>query len=707
MKKSITRFSLFLILTCFVMLGLHTTSCLASDETPPVIHWDTLSVSPKKVQPGETVTLKVKITDDSDIVSVSMQTHQNRFLGESVELYPGVGDYYQASFSSVMLGTNQIFDLTARDVYGNETSVVNQCSDDAKAWFGSFDSIQTADMSQADFYVDPGSYKKETDAPIITDVSKITVSKAKPEYQDVVKISIPMKDASPILSCFMTFSNAIGSFPSWGEYNESTGMMVFDVDISAMGSTAISWMEVKDAWGNTQSYVNIASPYFDRDYPDGVSGSVMTGVDFSKADCWCGGVQKDFAGPEILLDTFRIDKIYLGLGENAKVQFKASDESPMNYYGMNIWFYGKKAGGFAGTPVYNEETGYFEIDVAGQYYGEYQIWGVEMTDVWGNRSFYQDFAYLAEKGETPQPNALNADLSMTKCYVGLFNDSVFASNSTMDETSGLDVDRNLEKAAEEALLEENYIKLDAMEIDVDGTLDMSEEKTIVALRVPKVYKDGERLRIRHLLASGQVQTQNATVDHGRVSILVDSFSPFLVEVAKDDYRISKITSSMVSLSYTSKTYTGSYLKPTVKVKGVASSYYKVSYSNNKYAGKATVTVTGINGMEGKVTKYFTIKKKTPSLSISTSSKSLRYSSVKSKTYYTSAISVKGVMEKASKTFTKVSGSSKLSIAKTSGKIVVKKGTKKGTYSIKVKLKTGSTKDYNSASVTKTIKVKVY
>jgi len=65
------------------------------------------------------------------------------------------------------------------------------------------------------------------------------------------------------------------------------------------------------------------------------------------------------------------------------------------------------------------------------------------------------------------------------------------------------------------------------------------------------------------------------------------------------------------------------------------------------------------------------------------------------------------MEKASKTFTKVSGSSKLSIAKTSGKIVVKKGTKKGTYSIKVKLKTGSTKDYNSASVTKTIKVKVY
>ena len=56
------------------------------------------------------------------------------------------------------------------------------------------------------------------------------------------------------------------------------------------------------------------------------------------------------------------------------------------------------------------------------------------------------------------------------------------------------------------------------------------------------------------------------------------------------------------------------------------------------------------------------------------------------------------------TFKKVAGSSKLSIK--NGKIVVKKGTKKGTYKINVKASVAAGNGYKAASTTKVIKVVV-
>ena len=175
---------------------------------------------------------------------------------------------------------------------------------------------------------------------------------------------------------------------------------------------------------------------------------------------------------------------------------------------------------------------------------------------------------------------------------------------------------------------------------------------------------------------------------------------------------AKIYSENVSLSYTSKTYTGKTLTPsvTVTVDGVTLTEgedYTVSYSasTRKNAGTYKIYVYGSgNYTSGKITKSYKITKASQSLKVTTSTKSVKYSSVKKKAQTVTAITkVSGA--KGTVTYKKTSGSSKLTVSKT-GKITVKKGTKKGTYKIKVKVSSASTTNYSSASKTVTITVKV-
>ena len=62
--------------------------------------------------------------------------------------------------------------------------------------------------------------------------------------------------------------------------------------------------------------------------------------------------------------------------------------------------------------------------------------------------------------------------------------------------------------------------------------------------------------------------------------------------------------------------------------------------------------------------------------------------------------------KGKRTYSKVSGNKNITINKKTGKITVKKGLKRGTYKIKIKVKAAKTKKYKAGSKTVTAKVKV-
>lgn len=99
-----------------------------------------------------------------------------------------------------------------------------------------------------------------------------------------------------------------------------------------------------------------------------------------------------------------------------------------------------------------------------------------------------------------------------------------------------------------------------------------------------------------------------------------------------------------------------------------------------------------------------VSKYTNPMKVSKSTKTVKYSKVKKKAQTVKPLKV--TKAKGKVTYKKSSGSKKITVNKKTGKITVKKGTKKGTYSIKVKVKAAGSGDYASATKAVTVKVKV-
>ena len=111
---------------------------------------------------------------------------------------------------------------------------------------------------------------------------------------------------------------------------------------------------------------------------------------------------------------------------------------------------------------------------------------------------------------------------------------------------------------------------------------------------------------------------------------------------------------------------------------------------------------------GNPAKYvFSIQKlkRTNPMVVKALKKKVKVTKVKKKAQTVKAISVSKAKGKV--TYKKVSGSKKLTVNKKTGKITVKKKTKKGTYTIKVKVTAAGTKDYKAKSKTVKVTVKVY
>ena len=190
-----------------------------------------------------------------------------------------------------------------------------------------------------------------------------------------------------------------------------------------------------------------------------------------------------------------------------------------------------------------------------------------------------------------------------------------------------------------------------------------------------------------------------------------AFYTSLIPALKRSLREEPVT---VELSSTSFTYNGKAKKPTVTVKYgeetlIKGTDYSVSYKNAINAGKATVTVVGKGNYKHNVSVNYTIAKAKQSMTVKVRKDKFTasYSTLKGGTKSfkkTDVFTVKNA--KGTVTFQKVSGSGALSIHKTTGKVTVARKTKKGSYSMKVKVTASGGKNYKQASKTVTVKVKV-
>ena len=107
---------------------------------------------------------------------------------------------------------------------------------------------------------------------------------------------------------------------------------------------------------------------------------------------------------------------------------------------------------------------------------------------------------------------------------------------------------------------------------------------------------------------------------------------------------------------------------------------------------------------------WTINKATNPLKVKAKTAIVKFSAVKKKTQTLGVAKVIAVTNKGqgAKSYVKLSGNKKITIAKKTGKVTVKKGLKKGTYKVKVKVKAAGNANYKASAVkpvTITIKVK--
>ncbi len=135
--------------------------------------------------------------------------------------------------------------------------------------------------------------------------------------------------------------------------------------------------------------------------------------------------------------------------------------------------------------------------------------------------------------------------------------------------------------------------------------------------------------------------------------------------------------------------------------------YAVAYKNNINAGTAAVMITGIGNYKGTIEVPFTISKAANPTTVKGLTVKVKYSKLKKKAQTVKrAKAIKLTKTQGTVTYKKAKGNKKITINKKNGKIKVKKGLKKGTYKIKVKVTIAGNKNYTATSKVVTVKIKV-
>lgn len=187
----------------------------------------------------------------------------------------------------------------------------------------------------------------------------------------------------------------------------------------------------------------------------------------------------------------------------------------------------------------------------------------------------------------------------------------------------------------------------------------------------------------------------------------------LVKLKTQSITVSvKNTKNVVSRKYGAKAFSlGAKAKTTLTYK---SSNTKIATVDSK--GKVTIKAAGtvkitINAKatstyKAATAKVLTIKiaKKAPTIKTKIGTKNLSYNALKKKAQvFTLGTSVNS---KGTLTYKKLSGSSAVSVNSKTGKLTVKKGLKKGTYRVKVQIKSAAKGNYTAGRRTVTVTVRV-
>lgn len=136
--------------------------------------------------------------------------------------------------------------------------------------------------------------------------------------------------------------------------------------------------------------------------------------------------------------------------------------------------------------------------------------------------------------------------------------------------------------------------------------------------------------------------------------------------------------------------------------------YSVAYTDNKNAGEATVIIIGKGEYGPDIRMNFTISKAKNPLTVKGKTAKVKYSKLKKASQKLSVSKVLSFKKKGKgeKVYTKLKGNKKIIINQNTGKVTLKKGLKKGTYRVKVKVTAKGNNNYKSKTLTRTFRIRI-
>ena len=215
------------------------------------------------------------------------------------------------------------------------------------------------------------------------------------------------------------------------------------------------------------------------------------------------------------------------------------------------------------------------------------------------------------------------------------------------------------------------------------------------------------LSIAQVDSSGYV----TPVSVGKVKVTATCVSKPAVKASCTVTVTDTIKNATVLTDRTAYTYSGKAIKPqvTVQIDGkqlLEGTDYTVGYDGRKNVGTGKITIKGKGLYAGSKTVSFKIVKAKQHITVKTSTLKVNATKLKStkKTFAPDQVyKISGA--KDSVTYKKKSGSKFITVS-SNGTISIKKGTKKGTYSVVVKISANGNGNYEKGFTTAKVKVKV-
>lgn len=619
-----------------------------------------IKVSNPSPKLGETIKISytLKVPNDKKITDIQWTVQRggagdcssgNQFNGSS---------YYQGTIEETVIyyGTWQLNYLSVTCADG--TSAVFY--DSSNMTQEEFDGLQHDDneyyinMSGSKAIVQNSPNPDDNQDPIIH-AESARVSKVEGKLNENFRIGIKISDNVGLIEVYPELSLGKGGVCAYGQlfYNNQTGYWEGDIHADYYGTYEIVSIRAVDSSGNETTVYNSKYSKYTGETPAG---------NMSAANHYVKGVN-DTTPPTINFGTLGVEKSEIGLWKSNKVRVKITDNTQIQQVDATV----KRGAGYlcsyGGAFQYNRKNGYYEFDLTGQFYGNWEIMEIRAVDVYGNKTVVYNSNCvdgknpLAEYGEE---GAIHRDLSAAAFYVGIEDTKtdIFVSGDGMDNSATLDTQKRKYQGTDYKKLNNSKHKdIGYFNIKMGGNY-VKGGKNVRTRFEPENVVDGNIVTIKHLLSNGSIQKKTCRVKNGQIDIHVDEFSPFLLEMDSSlkenkNYSIKYVLNKGKNNKSNPTIYYS--VSDTIKLKSPTRKGYdfKGWYLDKKYKKKITAIKKGTSGNKTLYARWVKTKISTPKSVKATAGKkklTVKYKSIKGAKGYVIKYSLKKSM-KSSKSVT--------------------------------------------------------